>query len=120
MNGHWKDYDYGVMVELMTPNQTNDLGITFEWNGVEKIWIQFWIPLPLHEIHIYWLFDGLNILYSYFENTVKFRCFCMGKYLFDWTPNHSDNVSKFWLKDENHDGFIKLSRWSNFKVDHFV
>ena len=30
MNGHWKDYDYGVMVELMTPNQTNDLGITFE------------------------------------------------------------------------------------------
>ena len=35
------------MVELMTPDQTNDPGITFEWNGVQKIWIQFWIPLPL-------------------------------------------------------------------------
>ena len=45
--------------------------------------------------------------------------FLYGK-IFDWTPKHSDNVSKFWLKDENHDVFIKLSRWSNFKVDHCV
>lgn len=72
------------MVELMTPNQTNDPGITFEWNGYQKIWIQFWIPLPLPEIYIFWIFDILNILHSYFEKTVKFGCFCMGKYLIEF------------------------------------
>ena len=73
----------GDMVEMMTPNQINDPGITFEWKGVKKIWIQSWIPRSLPEICIFWIFDILNILYSYYWKTVKFRCFCMGKYLIE-------------------------------------
>jgi len=44
--------------------------------------------------------------------------FLYGK-IFDWTPKHSDNVSKFWFKNENHDTFAKVSRWSNFWIEYF-
>ena len=35
----------------------------------------------------------------------------MSLQIFDWTPKHSDNVSIFWLKNENHDTFVKVSRF---------
>ena len=102
------------MVELMTPNQTNDPGITFEWNGVQKIWIQFRIPLPLPEIYfeylIYWIYYTriskklLNLDGFVWEN-IWLNSYSMYK--------HLDNVSKYWLKDENRGIFGKLSRWSH-------
>ena len=96
------------MVELIIPNQTNDL---LNETGSENLNTVLDSSSSPRDIY-FWIFDILSILHSYFEKLLNLDVL-YGK-IFDWIPKHSDNVSKFWLKDENRDTFGKLSHWSNF------